>query len=441
MHDKALSLRGAQRRGNLRNVPHEWNVETPEARRLHRSDSQEQITKIPELRMIQKSIISGTAAFVKGAFFFFITLILLLSACSPTPEFTPTFTIFVPETPIPLPQEYLAQPQVITTGEPVVLNPLTGLPPADPALLNRRPVMIKVSNYPHIGRPHAGLSFADIVFDYYIGSGTNRFLAIFYGNDSPQVGPVRSGRFVDAQLATMYSGVLGYGSADEDTDEELVSRLGNYAINNLEAPCPAFCGSATHDAIGVFARSDAISDFVDAQGWENRAPDLAGMVFSNDPPLGGKIAEKALILFNYYNRGEWRYDTASGRYLRWIESFPDVESDAFEMIPLVDRVTGQQLAFSNIIIIRAENTELAPSRHLIDIWGNDKGLPAYFFRDGQMVEGFWRTFNDSDPMQFFDKEGNVFPLKPGNTWIVIAGLSSTFKEIQPGEWEMFFFLP
>ena len=162
-----------------------------------------------------------------------------------------------------------------------------------------------------------------------------------------------------------------------------------------------------------FARSDAISDFVDAQGWENGTPDLPGMVFSNDQPLGGKIAGKVHILFNYYNRGEWRYDQASGKYLRWIENFPDIESDQFEMIPLVDRVTGQQLGFSNLIIIRAEYTELAPTRHQIDIWGNDKGLPAYFFRDGQMVEGSWRTLNDTDPMQFFAKDGRSFALKPG----------------------------
>ena len=39
------------------------------------------------------------------------------------------------------------------------------------------------------------------------------------------------------------------------------------------------------------------------------------------------------------------------------------------MIPLVDRNTGDQLAFSNVVIIYAEYTELAPSRYLIDIWG------------------------------------------------------------------------
>lgn len=392
-----------------------------------------------KLRAKQPSVTS-----MKG-FILLQVLSVLIAACSQSIIHAPQATSLTASAPTLVPQEDLAQPEVLTTPLSAtiipLINPLTGLPPADSALLNRRPVMVKVSNYPQNGRPHAGLSFADLVFDYYIGNGTNRFLAVFYGQDSPQIGPVRSGRFVDAQLVTLYSGVLGYGSADEDTDAELVARLGHYAINNLEAICPAFCGESTHDATGVFASSSAISAFIDAQGWENSAPDLPGMLFSDAPPLGGKPAAKALILFNYYNRGEWRYDPASGRYLRWIENFPEAESDAFEMAPLIDRVTGEQLAFSNIVIIQAEYTELAPTRHLIDIWGNDKGLPAWFFRDGQVVEGLWRTENDSDPMQFLDKNNNLFPLKPGNTWIVIASLDSSLEETSSGEWELFFLPP
>jgi len=81
---------------------------------------------------------------------------------------------------------------------------------ADPSLLARRPEMIKVANFPRNGRPHAGLSAADIVFDYYIGEGANRFLALFYGQDSKQVGPMRSGRYIDAELVPMYQGILGF---------------------------------------------------------------------------------------------------------------------------------------------------------------------------------------------------------------------------------------
>ena len=323
------------------------------------------------------------------------------------------------------------------------INPLTGLPVTDPSRLQRKPVFVKVSNFPSIGRPHAGLSSADIVFDYYIGSGQNRFMAVFYGQDATQIGPVRSGRRVDAQIVPMYGGVLGYGSADADTDAVIVTALGNYAISHLEGPCPAFCGEDTHSATGVFANSAAISEFVDMNGWENNTPDLAGMVFQKTPPENMIPADKLTILFNYYNRGEWRFDAASGKYLRWIEEIENYGTldESMEMIPLVDRNTGEQLAFANIIVIKAEYDELAPTAHDIRMRENDSGRPAFLFRDGGMIAGEWSTPNDSDPIRFTYGDGSPLPLKPGNTWIAIMGINATFYEAEPGVWESFFFLP
>jgi hypothetical protein len=351
--------------------------------------------------------------------------------------FTSTSTVESPDNTVE-PVEMTATPE---PTQDAVINPLTGLKVEDPALLERRPVMVKVSNYPQYGRPHAGLSFADIVFEYFIGYGQNRFLALYYGQDCDQIGPVRSGRFIDAELVPMYSGILAYGSADEDTDAEIISRLGDYAISNLEAPEPAFVGTDTHSVTGVFANSAALTDFVNEQGLSNGTPDLHGMTFSTEIPNHGKIANQLNVLFNYNDRGEWHYDSASGKYLRWIEYFEDENDPDYDMIPLVDRVTGNQLAFSNVIILFAKYTELAPSRHTVDIWGNDKGKPAYFFRSGQVFEGTWRAKNDADPIEFFNDSGEPMELKPGNSWIVITGLNSSYKEIESGEWEMFFMLP
>jgi hypothetical protein len=332
--------------------------------------------------------------------------------------------------------------QVAAIVQPVI-NPLTGLPVDDPQRLERRPVMVKVSNFPREGRPHAGLSYADIVFDYFIGYGMNRFLTLYYGQDAYKIGPLRSGRRVDAELVTMYSGLLAYGSADEDTDAVLVTALGEYALSHLEADCPAFCGTITHSAAGVFANSEAISAHINAMGWDNSKPDLPGMVFDDQPPADMQPADQITILFNYYNRGEWRYDAASGKYLRWIEFIENEgeEIEIMEMVPLTDRLTGEQLAFSNIIILFANYTELAPSAHTIDIWDNKNGLPAYLFRDGGMVDGEWASVNDSDPLQFTNADGSPMALKPGSTWIVITGLSSSFNQVKPGHWETFFFLP
>ncbi len=382
----------------------------------------------------------------------FITALLgfcLIAACGPSDQINPASVADVVSTSVAATMaasgvsDSASSPKNASADKktPGVINPLTGLTVDDPSLLERRPVMVKVSNFPRLGLPHAGLSFADIVFDYFIGYGTNRFLAVFYGQDSPSIGPVRSGRRVDAQLVNMYNGILGYGSADNDTDEIIVSKLGDYAISNLEASCPVFCGTDTHDVLGVFANSHEISKYVDQLGLNNEKPDLPNMVFSESAPADGLPGEKLTVLFNFYNRAEWRFDSQSGKYLRWIEYMEDDLGTEYEMIPLVDRVTGEQLAFSNVIVIFANYTELAPSAHEIDIWGNDRGKKAYFFRDGVMTKGKWKAKNDSDPMEFLDADGQSYRLKPGNTWIVIMGSTSTFTESAPGNWETVFLLP
>lgn len=376
---------------------------------------------------------------MKKIFLIIILAALLLVSCQADSDLQST-TVASPSV---QENEPTQQASPTTTAPPqVTLNPLTGLPVSDPDILDRMPVMVKVSNYPRLGRPHAGLSFADIVFDYYIGYGTNRFLAIYYGNDSPSIGPVRSGRLVDAELVRLYWGILGYGSADEDTNAYLIQALGDRAISFEEAPCPAFCGTDTHSVVGVFASSADISAYAKQNGVDpGSTPDLNGMVFSEQVPANGTPVEQVNILFNYYNRAEWKYDAASGTYLRWIEEMEGNEEDGdFRMVPLVDRVTGEQLAFDNIIIIFAHYIENAPSEYEIEIMKNIEGKRAIFYRDGQMFEGQWKVPNDQAPIQFFDSSGNPFALKPGNTWIVLADDNSIFNQKESGAWELFFML-
>jgi len=77
----------------------------------------------------------------------------------------------VPPTSTPVPPTETptatATPQQIygPSGFPEDVNPLTGLKVADPSLLNRRPVIIKIQNLPRDSRPQWGLSLADLVYD------------------------------------------------------------------------------------------------------------------------------------------------------------------------------------------------------------------------------------------------------------------------------------
>jgi hypothetical protein len=320
------------------------------------------------------------------------------------------------------------------------VDPLTGLKVKNPDLLDRRPVLVKVSNYPRYGRPHAGLSYADIVFEYYIGEEENRFLAVYYGQDVSKVGPVRSGRLVDGPLTNMYGGILGYGNADPQVDDVIIKQLGERALPFKNAPCPAICGLDTHSIAGVFANTAELSKLATKNGVDNGRQDLTGTLFDANPPDGGKKATFLGVEYSPNDRGEWRYDAKSGKYLRWIETAID-SKNTIAMRPLTDRLTGKQLAFSNVIIIYAIYVEHAPTLLDTMITQNIHGQRAIFFRDGQMIEGKWRTAYDNRPLQFLDKKGNPMPLKPGNTWIVIAGNSSSFDQSSSGKWELQFELP
>ncbi len=72
------------------------------------------------------------------------------------------------------------------------VNPLTGLPVADPSLLKQPALLLSITHFPPQARPQAGLSFSSWVFEYLISSGSTRFTAILYGqtpfSESPLTG-------------------------------------------------------------------------------------------------------------------------------------------------------------------------------------------------------------------------------------------------------------
>ncbi|MBE0670268.1 MAG: DUF3048 domain-containing protein, partial [Anaerolineales bacterium] len=89
---------------------------------------------------------------------------LSLATLQPLPTYTPYPTKYVSGDGLPTPVD--AIPSVDTTIS-IVNNPLTGLPVADPSLLLRRPLAIKIGNSPDYVRPQSGLTLADVVYEYY----------------------------------------------------------------------------------------------------------------------------------------------------------------------------------------------------------------------------------------------------------------------------------
>lgn len=393
------------------------------------------------------------------AFFLFVFLLTACSEATPsihelaltyaaqTRTAMPTDTLIPPPTETPEPTATATQTSTATqvqsqwplgpTGFPDDVNPLTGLAVSDASNLSRRPVLVKVANYPESGRPHAGLSSADLVFEYFIGYGMNRFIALYYGQNAEKIGPIRSGRLVDPQIVNMYEGVLGFWGAYVTILDHIEDILGARALSGMVDACPAMCDDGGGLVTSKFGDSQLITELAEERGVVNTKYLLEGMVFDPQAPATDEEGVQVNILYSSTNRGEWRYDEESGSYLRWIE---DRSGGQLEMIPLIDRETEEQLSFANVIVVFAYHTEYAPSMHDIELWGNTTGERAVIFRDGMALDVLWKVPRNDQPIQFVDEAGEHVALKPGNSWIVFMGQSSSVTT-NDSSWMFNFYLP
>lgn len=350
----------------------------------------------------------------------------------------PTPTATVPPTNSPQPTATILPTHTPTWVGPDTypenINPLTGKNVADPELLERRPVMIKVSNYPASLRPHSGLSYADLVWEYFIGVGMTRFLALYYGENSPQVGPVRSGRLIDPQLTLLYGGFLGMASADAYVFEQIREMLPNRYVSQTPATCPSFCRENLQGSI--FVNTAGFTAYVRSKGFEDSQPALEGMKFDAQPPEGGQLASNFWIYFSYLDQVAWDYDAATGLFLRSQEV--KQEDKTVKLEPITDRLTNEQLAFENVVILYAAYEILKPelvNTHILDV----EGMRAQIMRDGRIYEATYSDGTGMTPLRFFDLHGNPFPFKPGSTWFTVVGLATKLEMLEEGAWKMRFY--
>lgn len=333
-------------------------------------------------------------------------------------------------TPIPITPPPTAGP-VGPDVYPAGINPLTGLPAA-PEALARVPAAIKISNFPAQGRPHAGLSYADLVFEYFIGVGMTRFLAVFYGEDALLAGPIRSGRVVDGYLVRMYGAVLGMKGADAHVGSRLEAALPGRVFSATSSLCPALCPYTTSHTHGTFSDTGEFRAYAEAQGAAPQAPDRRGMRFVSTGPEMGDSAARLWIFYAFLNQVEWQYDVAGGVYLRWQDN-----ADAV-LRPMPDRLTGETLAFENVVVLFADHEFETPTIIEMDLSSGRSGR-GLALRDGRMIPVTWNAVQADVPLRFSGPDGDPYPFKPGSTWFEIVGLPSALEETAPGSWKVRFY--
>lgn len=343
-----------------------------------------------------------------------------------TPTASPSPTVTASPSPTPGATPYAVGP----TGFPDDVNPLTGLAVDDPSVLERRPLIVKVSNQSDEVRPQSGLSFADHVWMYQTeGWRQTRFAAVFYGQTPDHVGSVRSARLIDSEhLVPMYGALLAISGASRDMYRRLMNSdwwdrvFREDPEHVLQQRIPDVPREGTAYTHSLFASPEAIWAAAADRGLGG-PPSLEGLNFSSEAPAGGEPAAKLVVDYaDYGPRQTWRYDAASGLYLSWTEMQLD---EGGEETPDLDYLTGEQLAFANVIVIWAEHyyaedfTETPGAG--VRLLGEGDALAL---RDGQSYALTWRRDDPEAMIAFTTAGGEPYPLKPGNTWFHTAAIEA-----------------
>ena len=419
----------------------------------------------------QKALIARNQARKPGTRMFILLLVIFASGCSPgtqEPEQIlltrevgiPTATPFQPDdgtfespynAPVPVPsaqatlfapgrlpleQLNLATPQssggstrpIFYTSTNV--NPLTGLMVPLPQLLDRRPLAIKVTQYPRYVRPQSGLTLADVVFEYYIEDGLTRFIAIFYGNNAERVGPVRSGRFFDEHIVRMYHAFFVFKYADPRVYDYFTgSDLAGYLIVPGNGVCPPFVvGPGDRDTYNnIFLNTTKFNECIAKRaGVDNDRPSLHSSFFSFIPPTSDQLATRIYTQYSADDYNYWEYLPKENKYLRYQE----VDDIRQEKLPsyalLTDGLTKLPVKADNVVVLFVTHkfnnlNEEEDEVYHIDLYGSG---PAFVFRNGLALKAEWSRNLLDQPLVITSPQGTPIYLQPGITFYQVIGVSS-----------------
>jgi len=300
------------------------------------------------------------------------------------------------------------------------IAPLTGMALTDLEAESRAALAIKIDNSV-AARPQAGLDGADIVYEELAEGGITRFMAVFHSKQASDVGPVRSARMVDPEILAQYQGLFAFsGGAAPVLEAVAAAPVQDVSFNKVASAYRHAPGrAAPHN---LFTRTSLLWDAAK----RHNVPDLK-LSFSTKPPpvastttttvTGGTPGkpfppgERVSISFSTSAVSVWKWDAASGNYLRYHGSTPHT------------LVGGSQVRAKNVIV-QFVQVYAGPIR---DVLGNPSpeiratgSGEVWVLRDGILTKGTWSRQSVSDKTSFRDSSGKTIPLSPGNTWIELA---------------------
>jgi hypothetical protein len=305
------------------------------------------------------------------------------------------------------------------------VSPLTGvayLNESDISDNNSRPaVSCKVDNAP-AGRPQFNLNKADIVHVQMVEGGLTRLVATWHSEPVEKVGPVRSVRPMDADIAAAFGGIFCYSGGLEMYIDLLKQTSLYIADENTQQSVNPNSFSRTPERT---APHNLVVDMGLLQSQQKDLPapqpifnyaEFLPETESYEPSTVSYGSENSELIIKYpAATSNWKGD-GLGNLLRTQDG-----------IPHMDGSSDQQVSAKNVVVLEVQiDSSIRDARYGVIpktvMIGSGK---AWVFVDGKHVEGTWSKASQNSPIELLDSTGAVIKLSPGNTWVELKPETAT----------------
>jgi len=331
--------------------------------------------------------------------------------------------------------------QSLPKTQPCPLNGLKYSTQQEAWWQKHRPLGVMIENHQD-ARPQSGLSFADVVYEAIAEGGITRFLAVYYCQDAPQVGPVRSARtyFVDfiseygnSPLYAHVGGANAPGPADALGQIESYGWNGYNDLNQFSIGFPTYWRdydrlghtvATEHTMYSTTGKlwqvgSDRSLTNVDKDGvsWDTH---FVKYTFKDDTVSSQRPAAQTVHLEFWDGNGpyavDWFYDPTNNIYKRNNGGQPHIDLD-----------TKQQLTTKNIVILfmQEENANDGYENNIHLLYHNKGTGKAAIFIDGKRTDGTWRKDSRTSRTLLYDASGNAIQFDRGVIWFTILPVNGT----------------
>jgi len=287
-------------------------------------------------------------------------------------------------------------PQTASVVYPIA--PLTGLSDTSREAANRPALTIKIENTPD-AMPQWGITKADVVYEEIVNGGITRLAAVFNSSAPTQIGPVRSVRPTDTQIAFPLGGIFAFSGGAK------------YAIDSIKtAPVKLInesnAGTAMFRDLNRQAPHNlyAVGESLFALGGTPTPPQPLFTYRLSGKKVKGTVVSSFVVGFPSNHSVTWDWNTSTKSWDRSIFGAANITG------------TGERESPKNVIVMFVNYVNgIGTMSSYGDLQGSGT---AEIFTAGKVIQATWsRGPSMSDPVIYKTSSGNVVALTPGQTWV------------------------